>query len=168
MPKFYKLDSEDFEIKPDELLVIAIHSPGAPYYTLAHFLDQKMNWDLINIKDLYSPDDNSAYLLNVLSHVDEISRVQYFLIENRFEHHSWISRFYDVDHWLMVTGSGLNDSRIDVDKLLDSLNKTEFIFGVWTIDFDDSLYGGRVTSPFKYFQSLYDFLDDKGFILRFE
>lgn len=166
MPKF-KLDLADSEIRSDELLAIAIHSPGIPFYTLAHFLNKSMGWDLINIQELYYPEENPSCLLNVLSHMDELSRVQYFLIENQSgNQHLWIPKTNNVDHWIVVTGEGLSDSRIDVDHLLEQFAETENVFDTSILPFDTP--SGRISPLFKYFQSLYDFLDDKGFILRFE
>ena len=164
----FKLDPEDYEIQPDELLVIAIHSTGVPFYKLAHFLNRHLEWNLINIKDAYQPPENPSCSLNVLSHVDELFRVQYLLVENLSGQQFWIPKMPDVDYWIIVTGAGLNESRVDVDRLKESLSDTPSVFSASILPFDNPFGKGRVSPLFKYFQSLYDFLDYKDIIRRFD
>lgn len=168
MPSNFKLDPGDYEIHPDELLVISIHSPGVPYYKLAYYLNQNMGWNLTNIQEAYRPLEDSTFSLNVLSHVDELSRVQYLLIENLSGYRPWIPKMADVSYWMVVTGAGLNESIFDVEQFEKRLSQTKYIFNASILPFDDILGNGKVSSIFRYFQFLYDFLDYGDFIHRFE
>ncbi|MCM1041435.1 MAG: hypothetical protein NC396_03270 [Bacteroides sp.] len=165
MPDF-KLSLDDFEIESDELLAIAIHSPGSPYYRLAHSLNKKLKWNLVNIKIAFQPPESPLCSLNVLSHTDNVNRVQYLLVENRSGQQVWMPKMPDVDYWLVITGAGLEF--LDTNTFLNILSETESIFSASLLPFDSLSGSGRTSPLFKYFQSLYNFLDYRGFIRNFD
>ncbi len=168
----FKLDPEDYEIQPDELLVIAIHASGVPFYRLAHSLNQKLRWNLVNIKKAYQPPEYSTHpmLLNVLTHVVEEIHVQFFLVENIFRQQFWIPKMADVNYWIVVTGPGLQESQVDVgmdlDKFTDRLTESGIYASI--LPFDSPSGTGRISPLFKYFRSFYDFLDSQELIQSFE
>lgn len=168
----FKLDPEDYEIQPDELLVIALHSPGLPFYRLAHSLNQNLRWNLANIKEPYQPPEHATtpLYLNVLTHVVEEIRVQFFLVENLYRQQFWIPKMSDVSYWLVVTGPGLQESHVDLnmdlDKFLERLS--EIVISAAILPFDSLSGSGRTSSLFKYFRSFYNFLDSLELIQSFE
>ncbi|MCM1530802.1 MAG: hypothetical protein NC048_01340 [Bacteroides sp.] len=161
-----KLSLEDFEIESDELLAIAVHSPGSFFYQLAYSLNKKMAWTLTNFRDPYLPPENPQCALNVLSHVDSIARVQYLLVENRSAQQYWIPKMPDVDYWILIVGAGLDT--LNIDNLLHRLSETEYIFSAAFLPLDPPSLGGRKSPLFKYFQSFYDYWDYRELIQRFD
>lgn len=165
MPDF-KLRLDDFEVGSDEMLAVAIHAPGLASYTLAHFLNKKMSWNLINIKKPYRPPENPLCLLEVYNQEDEINRVQYLLTDNHFQQQYWIPKMPDVDYWVIMTGAGLSFS--DTDDILRLFSETESVFSAALLPFDSISGNGKISPLFKYFQSFYNEMDDRGIIQHFE
>lgn len=164
-----KLSLTDIEVKPDEMMVIAIHSPGFASHEVAHFLNKKMQWNLVHVESLsekgpYRPFENPACLLDVFSHTDDVNRVQYFLLGNRFQQQIWIPKMGDVDYWLVITGSGME--HLDVKETLHLLSDTDFIFSATSLSFETET--GRISPVFKYFQSFYNEMEERENIRSFE
>lgn len=166
-----KLSLDDFEVGSDEMLAIAVHAPGLASYKLAHFLNKKMSWDLANIENPpheprpYRPFENPSCLLETYSHEDEINRVQYFLVENRFRQQVWIPKMSDVDYWIVIAGAGIDF--LDTNETLRLLSETDCVFSAALLPLENGM-STRTSPLFKYFQSFYDEMENREIIRHFE
>lgn len=159
-----ELKLDDFAVGSDEMMAVAVYSSGLTSYKLAHFLNKTMLWNLVNIKKPYLPLENTSCLIEVYSHTDEINRIQYFLADNRYAQQFWIPKMQDVDFWIIITGPG--SEFLEMKDFLQSLHDSGVVFSASLLPFDS--LSGRTSSVFRYFQSFYDEMDNRGVIHHFE
>lgn len=149
-------------VRPEDIRAVAVQAPGIPSYTLLHFVNKELGWELCHTRQYYRPDPDSPFESGVFSYAMEIERVRVFLLENRNERGCWIRDAPDVDYWLMLTGSGLEFFAFD--DFMKALASVSRIFYCYPYPWILSARKGAASRAFACFQDLYMELDARGLV----
>ena len=159
--------SDSDYVAEEEIKVIAIQAPGIPSYTLVHFLNKRLSWDLRHTGQCYYPGSAPAFSGDLFNYVMEVDRVQCFLLPNRDERSCWVTEVPDVDYWMVLTGGGLDV--FDWKGLVDEVSGIGMIFYVnlypWRVEGRRPAKNGQV---FGRFQEFYMDMDEQGLLQRFD
>lgn len=103
------LDFRNIDIVPalQNMLAVGIQAPVAETIQLAYFFQKMTGLGMCHTLRSFNPESNMELELEVFSAIDEIYRVQFFLLPNLSQNHAWNTQFSIFDHWIIVYGPGV-------------------------------------------------------------
>lgn len=160
------LDFKNTDIVPElqNMLAVGIQAPIAETLQLAHYFQKMTGLRMSHTLRSFIPESDVELELEAFSAIDEIYRVQFFLLPNLSQNHAWNTQFSIFDHWIIVYGPGV--------PLFDPRSYFQWIDSVPIIgsyEIKTLTKDRRKGSPdLSYFRDFYMFILENDLITDFE
>ncbi len=164
--KEFTLDLGEEIVSEKDIQAIALHAPGIPSYQLVHYINKNLDWKLCHTQRYYQPGIGWNSSLEIFSHVNELDRLQWLLVNNQDEKGVWIQAAPEVNYWLILTGTGLEFH--DMENTLDRLGKIPILFYACAYPWHPKGKNAKSRQVFKQFQDFYLNMEEQQILFHFD